>query len=105
KGPEWKKLPSSLKERLVEGEFHVSSANSRMAYQLQEKLENNLSGILTQPVLPGTMQLTPAGNLIVLMRDCQTTGGYPRVLQFSEKAINQLAQLRQGDNFKINLVD
>jgi allophanate hydrolase subunit 2 len=26
------------------------------------------------------------------MRDCQTTGGYPRVLQLTELSINKLAQ-------------
>jgi allophanate hydrolase subunit 2 len=30
------------------------------------------------------------------MRDCQTTGGYPRVLQLSESSINVLAQKFTG---------
>ena len=63
-----------------------------MAYQLKEPLENNLDAIITSAVLPGTVQLTPSGKLIVLMRDCQTTGGYPRVLQLKESAIDVLAQ-------------
>jgi allophanate hydrolase subunit 2 len=59
---------------------------------LEETLENQLEPIITSAVLPGTVQLTPSGKLIILMRDCQTTGGYPRVLQLKESAINMLAQ-------------
>jgi allophanate hydrolase subunit 2 len=74
-----------------------------MAYQLVETLTNTLKPIITSLVLPGTVQLTPSGKLIVLMRDCQATGGYPRVLQLSESAINILAQKFTGNiiHFKI----
>ena len=76
-----------------------------MAYQLNPNLENDLPSILTSPVLPGTVQLTPSGKLIVLMRDCQTTGGYPRVLQLSEKGINLLSQKKEGDRLQFQLID
>ncbi len=74
-----------------------------MAYQLEETLEHSLPSILTSPVLPGTVQLTPSGQLIILMRDCQTTGGYPRVLQLIEAAINLLSQKKFGDAFCFTL--
>jgi len=56
-------------------------------------------------VLPGTVQLTPSGKLIVLMRDCQTTGGYPRILQLSEQGINTLAQKFTNDTIEFELKD
>ncbi|APY12199.1 allophanate hydrolase [Seonamhaeicola sp. S2-3] len=92
KGPEFDMLSKKQKNQLLNTEFTISKNNNRMAYQFNELLENNLKPIITSPVLPGTVQLTPSGNLIVLMRDCQTTGGYPRVLQLKESAINLLAQ-------------
>ncbi len=104
-GPEFKKLTTSQKEALIHSEFKVSKLNNRMAYQLKPTIENKLEPILTSPVLPGTVQLTPKGNLIVLMRDAQTTGGYPRVLQLTEKAINGLSQKSTGSSFKIRLKD
>ena len=76
-----------------------------MAYQLFPLIKNNLKPILTGPVLPGTIQLTPSGQLIVLMRDCQTTGGYPRVLQLTESAINLLSQKKERDKIKFKLTD
>lgn len=96
-GPEFELLPKQLKHKLQETTFSISKNNNRMAVQLEQKLENELQPIITGPVLPGTIQLTPGGNLIILMRDCQTTGGYPRVLQLGEDAINCLAQKKTGD--------
>lgn len=105
KGPEFNKLPIEIQNQLLNSELKVSKLNNRMAYQLEPLLENRLEQILTSPVLPGTVQLTPLGQLIVLMRDCQTTGGYPRVFQLTEKAINSLSQKRTESSLKIRLKD
>jgi biotin-dependent carboxylase-like uncharacterized protein len=92
KGPEFRKLEAIAQQKLCTTTFSVSADSNRMAYQFDETLDNSLKGIITSLVLPGTVQLTPSGKLIILMRDCQTTGGYPRVLQLTEKSINRLAQ-------------
>ncbi|REE07876.1 biotin-dependent carboxylase-like uncharacterized protein [Winogradskyella pacifica] len=103
KGQEFDKLSKDQRDLLLNTTFEVSKYNNRMAYQLQPLVKNDLKSILTSPVLPGTVQLTPSGQLIVLMRDCQTTGGYPRILQLTEKAINILSQKTTGNNLKIRL--
>lgn len=97
KGPEFDLLSFSSQDKLFNQEFTISNTHSRMGYQLNEFLENDLKSILTSHVLPGTVQLTPSGKLLVLMRDAQTTGGYPRVLQLSESAINLMAQKNTND--------
>ena len=102
-GPEFYKLSQAQQDALFEQEFHVSKYNNRMAYQLKPLFQNNLEPILTAPVLPGTVQLTTLGQLIVLMRDCQTTGGYPRILQLTENAINMLSQKNTSNSLKIRL--
>jgi biotin-dependent carboxylase-like uncharacterized protein len=91
-GPEFNQLSSYQKKLLFSQSFTVSKNNNRMAYQLEETFSNNLKSIITSLVLPGTVQLTPSGKLIILMRDCQTTGGYPRILQLVESDINKLSQ-------------
>lgn len=96
KGPEFHLLSNNQQALLLQNKFTISKENNRMAYQLSESLEHNLEPIITSVVLPGTVQLTPSGKLIILMRDCQTTGGYPRVLQLKESAINVLAQKFTG---------
>ncbi|WP_335975573.1 biotin-dependent carboxyltransferase family protein [Gaetbulibacter jejuensis] len=103
-GPEFESLSDSQKALLFNQEFSVSQLNNRMAYQLNEKLENNLAPIITSMVLPGTIQLTPSGKLIVLMRDCQTTGGYPRVLHLNELSISRLAQKKPNEKIRLKLL-
>lgn len=96
-GPEFNLLTDEQQTKLLNLAFTISPKNSRMGYMLSEKIENELPSILSSGVLPGTVQLTPSGELIVLMRDCQVTGGYPRVLQLTESAINRLAQKTTGE--------
>ncbi len=105
KGVEFDNLSKEQKSNLFSSQFTISKTLNRMAIQLEEKLPNILPVIITSPVLPGTVQLTPSGSLIVLMRDCQTTGGYPRVLQLSEDAINCIAQKRTGEKFRFRLAE
>ena len=97
-GPEFDLLTESEQEILRTRNFSIDKNNNRMAIQLQEIMGNTLKPIITGPVLPGTVQLTPSGKLIVLMRDCQTTGGYPRVMQLSETGMNKIAQKIIGDS-------
>jgi biotin-dependent carboxylase-like uncharacterized protein len=104
KGPEYELLSSLQQKQLFLQNYTISNLNDRMAYQLKELFENNLTSIITSPVLPGTVQLTPSGNLIVLMRDCQTTGGYPRILQLKETSINVLSQKFSGQKIQFQLL-
>ncbi|GAA4970274.1 biotin-dependent carboxyltransferase family protein [Algibacter aquimarinus] len=92
KGPEFDMLSNEQQKALFNKSYTISKNNNRMAYQIEEVVQNNLKPIITSAVLPGTVQLTPSGKLIVLMRDCQTTGGYPRVLQLEKSSISILAQ-------------
>ncbi|MBF4985465.1 biotin-dependent carboxyltransferase family protein [Nonlabens mediterrranea] len=97
-GPEFHKLTRSQQIQLLGTSFSISKTWNRMAIQLNEKLINDLEPIHSSPVLPGTIQLTPHGKLVVLMRDAQTTGGYPRVLQLTEEAINKISQYRVDES-------
>lgn len=103
-GPEFELLSEEQRKQLSKTLFTISPDNSRMGYRLEELVENNLPSMLTSAVLPGTVQLTPSGKLIVLMKDCQATGGYPRVLQLTENAISQLAQKTTGEQFSLRII-
>lgn len=104
-GPEYHLLNENQKHQIWHSDFIVSKNNSRMAYTIETSLLNNLMPIITGPVLPGTVQLTPSGQLVVLMRDCQISGGYPRILQLFESSINVLSQKKQGNSIKFRLKD
>ena len=103
KGPEFDLLDDGQLESLFVKEFSVAKENNRMGYQFNEKIKGHDKSMLTSATLPGTVQLTPSGKLIVLMKDGQTTGGYPRIVQLSDKAICILAQKRSGDRISFKL--
>ncbi|MDT8415463.1 MAG: biotin-dependent carboxyltransferase family protein [Flavobacteriaceae bacterium] len=105
KGPEYDCLTTEMCKKITELTFHVGHENNRMAYKLEEKISENKVDMLTSPTLPGTVQLTPSGGLMILMRDAQTTGGYPRILQLTDTAINILAQKREGDGIRFSLLN
>ena len=96
-GPEFYILDSNSKSQLFDTPFTIAKEYNRMAYQLQEKIKPHSISMITSANLPGTVQLTPSGKLIILMRDGQTTGGYPRVLQLKESSLSVLAQKKLGD--------
>lgn len=103
-GPEYDLLSTSEKNKLQKSPFSIGKDSNRMGIQMEESFRNELKPIITGPVLPGSVQLTPSGRLIVLMRDCQTTGGYPRVLQLSDAGINRLAQRIPGEKIRFQLL-
>jgi biotin-dependent carboxylase-like uncharacterized protein len=102
KGPEYKILKDDQLKLLFTNKFTIAKENNRMAYQLEELIGVHSHRMLTSATLPGTIQLTPAGKLIILMRDGQTTGGYPRVLQLATKSIAVLSQKKFMDKVSLH---
>jgi allophanate hydrolase subunit 2 len=104
-GQEWHFLNSKQKNKIQNEKFSISSLFNRMAYQLNEKVENNLKNIYSSPTYPGTVQLTPSGTLIILMKDAQVTGGYPRILQIDEMELGFLAQKHFEEYFQFEVIE
>ena len=104
RGPEYDLLSSNSKKKLFKNEFTINT-NNRMAYNLEEKLQVDIKTIISSPVLPGSVQLTPSGKIIILHRDCQTTGGYPRILQLDTNSLNNLSQLKSNDKIKFSPIN
>jgi antagonist of KipI len=59
---------------------------------------------LSEPVAPGTLQLPPDGQPIVLMADRQTTGGYPRLGYVIRADVPRLAQRWLGEPLSFRAV-
>ena len=55
---------------------------------------------VSEPVVPGTLQLPPDGQPIALLADAQTHGGYPRIGHVIRADRARLAQLRAGDEVR-----
>ena len=104
RGPEFN-LISGNDSKLLKEQFFTVSSNNRMGYFFKNGLSSNNFSIITSPVIPGTIQLTPSGKMIALMKDGQVTGGYPRILQMNHNSISILSQKKQGDNIRFKLVN
>ncbi|KAA3623661.1 MAG: allophanate hydrolase subunit 2 family protein [Flavobacterium sp.] len=104
RGPEFHTLPTAIRLKITDAKYVVSPQSNRMAYLLDHNEPISAEEIITAPVQPGTVQLTPSGKMLVLMKDAQTTGGYSRILHLNEKAIQQLAQFGPGEEIRFKLV-
>lgn len=101
-GPEFGILSETSRKQLLGSPFTISKDFDRMACRLTETLDPHNHKLITSATLPGSVQYTPAGQLMVLERDGQTTGGYPRILQLDERSLCILAQKRAGDTIRFN---
>lgn len=99
-------LCSSGLERLRDATFRVSSQSDRMGYRLiDQRLElEHGEELLSEGVIPGTIQLPPDGNPILLMADCAPTGGYPRIGHVISADLGIAAQLRPGQLVRFAMV-
>lgn len=52
------------------------------------------------PAVPGTVQVPPDGQPIILMADAQTIGGYPQIAHVISVDLPLVAQLRPGDTVR-----
>lgn len=106
KGAEWNFLTDLSKQIIIASVLNITPQSNRMGYRLKgEKLTTEQSyDIISSPVTQGTVQLTASGELIVLMADAQTVGGYPRVLQVIAADVFLLAQKKPGEMIQFEIV-
>jgi antagonist of KipI len=106
-GNEWNLLTDRSKEQFFDRAFLITNQSDRMGYRLKsEPLETvTKEEVISSAVSFGTVQLLPDGQLIVLMADHQTTGGYPRIAHIISAHHSRLAQMKTGDLFIFRFTD
>ena len=86
--------------------FSVSTASNRMGLRLRgTPLTLPERELVSEPVCPGSVQVTRDGQCIVLGVDGQTIGGYPKIAQVIATDLDLLGQLRPGAVVRFQLVD
>ncbi|TAL91746.1 MAG: biotin-dependent carboxyltransferase [Rhodanobacter sp.] len=99
RGRHWSQLDEVSQERLHGARFHVGKDSNRTASRLDGQtlhLRTPLE-LISEAALPGTVQLPPSGQPIVLMAEAPVTGGYPRIGQVAAVDLPRVAQRRPGD--------
>ncbi len=83
---------------LVAAEWEVAPGSDRVALRLRGP-RIRVSGpaeIVSDGMLPGSIQVPPDGQPIVMLRDSPTTGGYPKIATVVSTDLDRLAQLVPG---------
>lgn len=100
-------LLTAISERaFLNDGFTVTNESNRMGYRLSGHPLHLLhkKEMVSAAVTFGTIQLLPDGQLIVLMADHQTAGGYPRIANIISADLPLLAQLGTNDRVSFHLV-
>ena len=106
-GSEWDWLDKASQEKFLKNPFFISHNSDRMGYRLaSEPLHSaTKTELVSSAVNFGTIQLLPDGQLIILMADHQTTGGYPRLGNIISAQLPMLAQMKAGDKIQFKFTD
>jgi biotin-dependent carboxylase-like uncharacterized protein len=85
--------------------FTVTPASNRMGLRLSgAALRLPEREMVSEPVCPGSVQVTRDGQCIVLGVDGQTIGGYPKIAQIVSADLDKLGQLRPGESIRFERV-
>ena len=106
-GSEWHSLSKEAQESFQQHWFQITNDSDRMGYRLAgPNLQvNDEEQLISSAVSFGTVQLLPGRQLIVLMVDHQTTGGYPRVAHIITAHLPILAQKKPNDVLQFVMTD
>jgi antagonist of KipI len=98
-GPDSSRFTSEARTALVGEPFTVTLDSDRMGARLDgPNLDRaDASDLLSEAVAPGTLQVPPNGKPILLLGDCQTIGGYPKIAHVITVDLPIAAQLWPGD--------
>src|SRR4029077_9274745 len=106
RGVNWSRFNASALQRLTSETFSVSPDSDRMGvrFESSELKRMDTSDLVSEAVAPGTIQVPPSGKPILLLGDCQTIGGYPKIAHVITVDFGIAAQLRAGDQVRFSEV-
>jgi antagonist of KipI len=105
-GAEWDDFTPEAQSCFLQKSYTVGAQADRMGARLTgpkllRKIERE---IISEAVTPGTVQVANDRQPILLLGDCQTIGGYPKIAQVITVDLPLAAQLRPNDEVRFQLV-
>ncbi len=106
-GPHEDRFAPEALTALTSAPYRLSSQSDRMGYRLEGPQLIPLDGgtMLSEPTPVGAIQVPPNRQPILLMTDCQTTGGYPQLAVLITADRSAAAQLLPGDQLRFALIN
>jgi len=101
-GPEYHTFKTESQKAFWGMHWSITPNSNRMGYRLSGPAlaRTTDAGLLSHAVLPGTIQVPPNGQPIVLMGDAQTSGGYPKIGSVLSADLWRLAQARLNSTMR-----
>ena len=94
------------RDLFINNTYSVSQRQDRMGCQfLGEKIHYDGSGIISEGIALGSIQIPPDGQPIILLKDSGSIGGYPKLGCIARVDLNKLAQCRPGDQISFKAID
>jgi len=87
------------KEVFFNNKYKITSDFNRMACKLDGKeIKSNINGVISEAISYGSIQIPTDGKPIVLLKEAQTIGGYPKIGSVLSIDCFKLAQMKIGGN-------
>ena len=88
-------------EKFFSSDYFVTKDFNRMAFKLQgNKINCDIDGIISEAIAFGSIQIPKDGQPIVLLKERQTIGGYPKIGTLLNIDCFKLAQAKIGTKIK-----
>jgi antagonist of KipI len=106
RGVDWAEFTMAAQSVFFRDRFKVSTKVDRMGARLEGPELRRISAteLLSTAVAPGTIQVPNDGQPILLLGDCQTIGGYPKIAHVITVDLSLAAQLRPNDSVRFHEV-
>lgn len=108
-GPQQGHFKPESVEQFLSAEYQVSTQIDRMGVRLEgtplAHVTPQAADIVSDGVTPGVIQVPGNGQPIILLADCQTVGGYPKIATIIAADLPRLAQLRPGQTVRFSEVN
>ncbi len=102
RGNGWDEFFGEAQGAFTRETFAVTADSDRMGLRLRGRkiVGSHRDDLVSEPVAPGTIQVPPNGQPVILLGDCQTIGGYPKIGHVITVDLPKAAQLRAGDEVR-----
>ena len=106
RGGRWDDFDEAVRAKFLAGKFRVAMNSDRMGLRLESDriLSAKAQELPSEAVAPGTIQVPRDGGPIVLLGDCQTIGGYPKIGHVITVDLARAAQLQPLDEVGFELI-
>jgi len=106
-GPQVDRFTEEGIRQFLHSIYKIKSQSDRMAYRLDGPRisHHGKADIISEPVMPGSIQVPKDGSPIILMADAQVTGGYAKIANVIRADMRVLAQKMPGEQIHFEAVE